>query len=85
MINQSLKTSDIFVTQELSLSAALVTWGFPLDSIDKTSSSAKATFIFLRSKELDGAIQAFWNNTATVFPKQYFNALKEVKSRLYGG
>lgn len=85
MINQLLKESEIFSTQELSLSAALVAWGFPLDCVDKINPSGKATFIFLRSKELDQAVQAFWNNSSTVNPKFYFNALKEVKSRLYGG
>ena len=83
MINNKLKESEIFSTQELSLVAALIAWGFTLDSIDKTTPS-KVTFIFTRDYFLDQAIQSFWNNSAQVPPKTYFQALREVKSRIYG-
>lgn len=83
-INTKLKESEIFSTQELSLSAALLAWGFPLDSIDKTNPN-KATFIFIRSSGLDQAIQAYWDSSGQISPKIYFNALREVKSRIYGG
>ena len=83
MINKRLKESEIFSTQELSLVAALITWGFTLDAIDKTNPS-KAKFLFRRNSLLDQAIQSFWSNTAQVFPKTYFHALREVKSRIYG-
>ncbi len=84
MINKRLKELNLFSTQELSLAAAIVAWGFPLDSIDKTN-PLRVTFIFLRNSGVDQAIQAYWNNSGTVSPKIYFNALREVKSRIYGG
>lgn len=84
MINNRLKTSDIFSTHELSLSAALVSWGFPLNCIDKTNPS-RVVFIFMRTPELDNYIQSFWDNSGKISPKTYFNALREVKSRIYEG
>ena len=84
MINTRLKESEVFLTQELSLSAALLAWGFSLDSIDKTNPN-KVTFIFIRNSELDQAIQTYWDNSGQISPKSYFNALREVKSRIYGG
>ncbi len=82
MINQRLKESELFRTQELSLASALVSWNFPLEAVDKSNPN-KAIFIFLRTPELDGAIQAFWSNTGKVLPKVYFNALREIKSRIH--
>ena len=83
MINQQLKESAIFTTQELALAAALVAWGFLLDSVERLPSDKKSKFIFLRSPELDNAVQAFWDGSGKTTPKIYFNALREVKSRLY--
>lgn len=84
MINKKLIGSEFFSTQELSLAAALIAWGFTLDSIDKTTPS-KVTFLFSRNESLDEAIQAFWNNSGQITPKTYFQALREAKSRIYGG
>ncbi|EKD86545.1 MAG: hypothetical protein ACD_37C00246G0002 [uncultured bacterium] len=84
MIKRRLKEFEIFSTQELSLAAALLAWGFSLNSIDKTNPS-KVTFLFIRNPELDQAIQTYWDNSGQISPKIYFNALREVKSRIYGG
>lgn len=82
MINQRLKESDSFRTRELSLTAALVSWNFPLEAVDK-SNPDKVVFIFLKTPELTSAIEAFWNNTDKILPKVYFNALREIKSRIH--
>lgn len=83
MINRELR-EDIFSTQELSLIAALIAWNFPIISID-TSQSKKVTFSFENTPELKKAIQAYWDETGTISPKKYFYALREAKSRIYGG
>ncbi len=84
MINKRFKTSPLFSTPELSLAAALVAWEFPLNSLDRTNPT-KIVFQFFKNPKLEAAVQAFWDNTDTVYPKIYFNALREVKSRIYGG
>jgi hypothetical protein len=78
------ETSGIFRSSELSLTAALIAWNFTLHAVDKTNPS-KVTFVFLRDSSLDKAIQSFWDNTGLVSPKAYFNALRELKSRIYEG
>lgn len=83
MIKKRLRETDTFVTQELSLVAALIAWDFPLISIDK-SDFKKVIFVFPNTPELHKAIQTFWSDTGTVTPKKYFYALREAKSRIYG-
>lgn len=82
MINKKLE-KDVFMSQELSLVAALLAWNFPLVSINKLN-SGKVMFVFSNTPELQKAIQAFWNNTGIITPKKYFYALREAKSRIYG-
>lgn len=55
---------------------------FPIEAIDKTDSS-KATFLFDRSAELENLIEAYWKRKVQVNPQDYFNAIKNTKSRLY--
>jgi len=43
----------------------------------------RAIFSFERTTELDEAVQAFWRSEVVVEPKQWFNAQREIKSRLY--
>ena len=84
MIKKGLKDTGIFISSELSLVAALVAWNFPIHSIDK-SEFKKVSFIFQKTPELSRAVEAFWNETDYIAPKKYFYALREVKSRIYGG
>ncbi|QQG43969.1 MAG: hypothetical protein HYW86_03845 [Candidatus Roizmanbacteria bacterium] len=83
MIKKELREDDYFISQELSLVAALIAWDFPLIDIDKTNPK-KMSFIFYNSSKLQKAIQSYWNESVKVSPKKYFYALKDVKSRIYG-
>lgn len=84
MINKRFKTPSLFSTPELSLTAALITWGFSLNYLDRSNPN-KIVFQFLKNSELESAVETFWDNTGKVSPKAYFYALREVKSRIYGG
>ncbi len=72
----------VFESHELSLVCALIAWGFPIISVDKTSSK-RVTFSFAQTSELDQSVTNFWNDTRLVSPKSYFNAMREAKSRIY--
>ncbi len=72
----------VFESHELSLVCALIAWGFPIISVDKTSSK-RVTFSFAQTSELDQSVTNFWNATRLVSPKSYFNAMREAKSRIY--
>ena len=73
--------NNYFETSELSLSSALLCLGYKLLIVEKRN--PKSLFMFERTEFIDQAIQGFWAGEVRVEPKAYFNAIKEVKSRLY--
>jgi len=79
----SKKSDNYFKTQHLNLSSALLCWGFKLKAIDRNPADRRATFVFQRTEELDQAIQGFWSKELTIIPIDYYQAERELKSRLY--
>lgn len=43
----------------------------------------KIVFTFIYSAELEQDVEEFWNNTARVEPKEFFNTLKTTKARIF--
>lgn len=76
------KINDYFYTSDLALVSALVSWNFPILSIDKTDPK-KALFAFNKTPEIEDHVQSYWNDTKLVSPKRYFSVIKEVKTRIY--
>lgn len=74
-----------FRTYDLALASALVSRGFSLAGIERTSHGGRSSFIFDRNEELDQVIQAYWSDRLQVNPKAYFDVLKHIKTRLYSG
>ena len=81
-MNQRLDSQQIFATHDLGLCCALLTLGFSITKLDD-SDSGRVGFLFTRGDELDQAVEDYWSDKITVNPKQYFNFLKDTKSRLY--
>ncbi len=77
---------SLFETSSLSLAASIVSLGKPLDSVIKNS-DGKATFIFNRpdNPDLDQVIQNFWQKTLKIEPNSFWEAIRFLKSRIYGG
>lgn len=75
--------NESFESSDLSLVAALCCFGAVIESVDR--SAPRAVFFIRREKGLDQLVQAFFSHSLTIDPLTYFNALKEAKSRLYGG
>jgi hypothetical protein len=73
---------ELFETSDISLANTICCFGGKIEAINKTNPS-RAIFIFKRSKKLDALIQGFWTHTLQVDPLNYFNNLKEIKTRLY--
>ena len=82
MSNKYLKEDRYFQSADLSLVAALMSFGYSIEVIDRTGGN-RAVFYIDRDKFLDDKVQAFWAHTLTVDPLAYFNCLKEAKTRLY--
>lgn len=80
-MTKSLQVKE-FWTTDLALSSALLCLGHRLNHIEKAS--PKASFVFQESVQLGRDVSTFWAGDLRVEPKQYFNCLKEIKSRLYG-
>jgi len=74
---------NTFSSYDLALSATISIW-FPLETIDRIHNSQKVIFVFKRTTELDDLIERYWRKEILVEPRQYFDALKAMKSRLYG-
>jgi hypothetical protein len=72
---------NYYVTNDLCLASFLSLY-FPIEAIDKADPS-KAAFLFNRSTQLEDLVEAYWKRKVQVNPQDYFNAIKNVKSRLY--
>lgn len=73
-----------FRTSDMPLAATLVCLGISIEAIDRTLGSRRAEFVFFRPTELDNILSGFWSGELKVAPRTYFQALRDVKARLYG-
>lgn len=71
-----------FCTFDLGLSAALISVGFSLVSLDH-GNLRKVQFIFRRGDGMDEVIDAYWADRLEVKSRTYFDTLKMLKNRLY--
>ena len=71
-----------FYTFDLGLSAALVSVGFSLVSLDREN-LRKVQFVFRRGDGMDAVIDAYWADRLEVKARTYFDATKMLKNRLY--
>ena len=78
--SMSMKT---YMTQDLPLAATLVSLGQSLQGIDRTNPK-RAGFCFAQSSELHTLIDTYQSGNITIEPRSYFDAIKYLKSRLYG-
>lgn len=75
-----------FSTQSLSLATAIqAVSAAKLEFIEFQDSSKRANFVFNRKKDpsFDELVQRFWAKTLPVDASTYFEALRQLKARLY--
>lgn len=80
-MNQQLHT-ERFTTFDLGLASALVALGHQIKELDRANPN-RVQFVFVRSDELDAAVNAYWADEVSVPPQQYFNAMKSLKNQIY--
>ena len=73
-----------YSTSEFPLAIVFHYFGFMLEGIDKTN-PRRSKFVFQHSPELDECAELYWKKALVVEPQAFFNASKEIKSRLYDG
>jgi hypothetical protein len=71
-----------YVTYDLALCCTLLCFDFTLAGLE-TTDQRKVGFVFEESEKLQNAIKKYWDNRLVVNPKDYFNTLKDLKSRIY--
>jgi len=81
MKTDQLTESGYYQTADLSCAAALAL-SFPIESVDRTN-TRRSYFIFARTEALDETVRQYQRGELLVEPRSYFNAIKDLKVRLY--
>ena len=77
-------TAEYFSTSDLALAAVLRASGFVLEETDR-SNSRRIAFLFKDNSQLRETVNDFWAGNLKVEPCGYFQAIKDLKNRIYGG
>lgn len=72
-----------YQTSDLGCCAALVASGFELALLDRTAQ--RVVFCFTATPALEQCTTGYWSKDLLVSAQGYYEALKQVKARLYGG
>ncbi|MSU44959.1 hypothetical protein EXS45_02155 [Candidatus Nomurabacteria bacterium] len=71
-----------WATFDLGCSAALISAGFELASLEK-SNPGKVHFIFLKSNNIEKVVADYWADRLEVKARTFFDNTKMIKNRLY--
>lgn len=82
-IKMNISPQPQFNCSDLYVAAFLLANGLELIDVDKTDRK-RAVFIFADTEDRESLLAAFWSKQATVEPRAFVAAIKEVKERLYG-
>lgn len=80
----TLLENDFYKTTDLALAGALYVCGYHIEALDRTD-PARVVFLIRREENLDDIVRLFLTHELQLDPLAYFNALKELKTRLYNG
>lgn len=73
---------EVIKTSDFTLSATLFCLGYDILGIDKTNMK-RVIFYYRRSSDLEMAIQDFRYNRVKVNPKEFAQAQRDIKERIY--
>jgi len=71
-----------FCTYDLGCSAALISAGFELISLDKEN-RRKVQFIFRREDGIEKVVNDYWADKLQVKARAFFDNMKMLKNRIY--
>lgn len=74
--------TDCFCTYDLGCSAALISAGFELISLDKEN-PRKVQFIFRREGGIEKLANDYWADRLQVKTRTFFDNVKMLKNRIY--
>lgn len=73
--------NENYITNDLALAATLHCLGFPLLKV--TKDRPRADFLFDQNAQLIETVTKYWAGKLVVEPKNYFQTIKDIKTRLY--
>jgi len=79
---QENNNDESFATYDLGCSAALLTAGFELITLDRTN-QRKTRFVFCRTKNIEKVADDFWADRLEQKSRSYWDNIKNLKNRLY--
>ncbi|OGM17675.1 hypothetical protein A2V56_03700 [Candidatus Woesebacteria bacterium RBG_19FT_COMBO_42_9] len=71
-----------FHTFDLGCSAALISSGFKLVSLDKQNPK-KVKFAFIKESGIDQAVTDYWSDKIQINARTFFDNVKMLKNRIY--
>lgn len=77
-----LSGQDLFITFDIGLSAALISLGYELKTVDKTNIK-KSKFVFKRDEHIDKMINEFWSGKLLLPARTLIENIKMLKNRIY--
>lgn len=72
-----------YATQDLPLAATFVALGHSLIGIERTNPK-RADFCFTLNTDLEQLIDKYHSGKVRIEPRIYFDAIRQLKNRLYG-
>ena len=69
---------------DLGQATALVCSGFEVIDLAPNPDSERVTFYFRQSQKINETAQLYWSGKLSVDAKQYWQEMKNLKTRLYG-
>jgi hypothetical protein len=83
MTRNLIEQQNFYSTSDMAL-AAVISLYCPIEEVDR-SDPRKAQFLFRQSDDLDRLVGGYWRGQLQIEPQQFFNQLRIIKARLYGG
>lgn len=77
-----LEGNEVYTTYDLGCSAALISIGFELVSLDKQN-QRKVLFIFARKGYIEKTVNEYFSNQLKVNARSFFDNIKSLKNRIY--
>ena len=77
-----LQEKNYFKSPDIALCSALCCLGYEIEAINKQN-PARAIFSIKKDEQLDELIQLYFTHQLKVEPLSFFNALREIKTRVY--
>ncbi len=71
-----------YTTYDMGVSAALVSAGFELVSMDKED-PRKVLFIFTRETDIEDVVDSYWADKLEVKSRSFFDNVKMLKNRIH--